>query len=154
MNGKIAAAETNTAGNQAAAVVIRSSAAKDAIEETADESTIRAELNGNKGGSSILQSAFEERKERIVHSIPLTSEEARAIAQARYRRHARRFVTGSGVADGDARIRVGTALNFTGLGSLFNGSYYVVRVRHTYDSLSGFRSEFDVERPGLGQPQQ
>ena len=129
-------------------------AAKDAIEETADESAISAELNGATGGSSILQSAFAERKERIVHNVPLTSEEARAIAQARYRTRARRFIIGSGTSDGDARIRVGSTVNLTGLGSLFNGSYYVARVRHTYDAVSGFRSEFDVERPGLGQPQQ
>src|SRR5205814_698377 len=86
-------------------------AAKDAIEETGEENAISAELNGDKSGSSILQQAFAARKERIVHTTPLTSEEARTIAQARYRERARRFVTGAGIADGDARIRVGIVLN-------------------------------------------
>lgn len=125
--------------------------AKDAIEETGQENAISAELNGDKSGSAILQQAFAERKERIVHAVPLTSEEARTIAQARYRERARRFVTGAGIADGDARIRVGSVLNLGGLGNLFNGKYYVVRVRHSYDGIYGFRTEFDVERPGLGQ---
>lgn len=127
-------------------------AAKDAIEEIADLSAISAELGDNENaGSSILQSAFAERKERIVHMTPFTSEEAKAFAQARYRERARCFVTGSGVMDGDARIRVGTTLRIGGVGPLFNGKYYVSRVRHTYNGTYGFRTEFEVERPGLGQ---
>jgi len=64
----------------------------------------------------------------------------------------RRFVTGTGVADGDARIRVGSVVKLEGLGNLFNGNYYVTRVRHSYDGTYGFRTTFDVERPGSGQP--
>jgi phage protein D len=130
-------------------------AAKDSIEETADQSAISAELNdGESSGGSILQKAFAERKERIVHMTPFTGEEAKAFAQARYRERARCFVTGSGVTDGDARIRVGTTLRVGGVGSLFNGKYYVSRVRHTYDGTYGFRTEFEVERPGLGKAAQ
>jgi phage protein D len=128
-------------------------AAKDAIEETADESTISAELNGGTSGASILGQAFAARKERVVYTVPLSGEEARAVAEARYREIARRFVTGSGVADGDARLRVGSTLTLSGLGSLFDGTYDAVRVRHTYDSVYGFRTEFDLERPGLGPAQ-
>jgi phage protein D len=127
---------------------------KDGIEETADDNAISAELNGDTSGSSILQQAFASRKERIVHTVPFTVEEARAVAQARYRERARRFVTGTGLADGNTGIRVGAVVNLTRLGSLFNGKYYVVRVRHSYDRTYGFRTEFDVERPGLGQAQQ
>jgi len=126
---------------------------KDGIEETAEDSSISAELNGDSSGSSILQRAFAARKERIVHTVPFTVEEARAAAQARYRERARRFVTGTGLADGDGHMRVGSILNLSRLGSLFNGKYYVVRVRHNYDRTYGFRTEFDVERPGLGQAQ-
>lgn len=130
-------------------------AAKDAIEETADESSISAELNdGQSSGGSILQQAFAERKERIVHMTPFTNDEARAFARARYRERARGFLTGTGVADGDARVRVGTTLNIGGLGSLFNGKYYVTHARHTYDGTYGFRTEFEVERPGLGRAAQ
>jgi phage protein D len=130
-------------------------AAKDAIEEAADESAISAELNdGESSGSSILQQAFAERKERIVHMAAFTNEEARDFAQARYRERARCFITGEGVVDGDARIRVGTTLQIGGLGSLFNGKYYASRVRHTYDGTYGFRTDFEVERPGLGKAAQ
>jgi phage protein D len=128
-------------------------AAKDAIEVEATASAIESELSGNeRSGSSILQQAFGDRRERIVHTVPLTDEEARGIAEARYCERARRFVTGTGVADGDARIRVGSVVKLEGLGNLFNGNYYVTRVRHSYDGTYGFRTTFDVERPGIGQP--
>ena len=112
-------------------------AAKDAINETADESAISAELNGNTSGASILSDKFAVRSERVVHTVPLTTEDARDAAQARYRERARRFVTGSGIADGNAQIRVGATVNLSGLGSLFDGSYSVVRVLHTYDGAAG-----------------
>jgi phage protein D len=126
-------------------------AAKDGIEETAESSTISAELGSDAGGGAILQEAFGERKERVVHTVPLTSDEARNLAQARYRERARRFLTGAGIADGDPKLRAGTTVNLTGLGPLFNGKYYLARVRHTYDAVYGYRTEFDAERPGLGQ---
>jgi len=75
---------------------------------------------------------------------------ARSMAEASYRSRARRFVTGSALADGDARLRAGVTVTLSGLGSLFDGDYYVVRVRHTYNLTDGYRTEFDVERPGLG----
>ncbi len=123
---------------------------KQAISESADGSVISGELQGDTGGGSLLQSAFGDRKQQVVHHVPLTSQEARALAEAHYRRVARRFVTGSGVADGDARLRVGAHLTLGGLGELFDGQYVITRSRHSFDSLRGARSRFDVERPGIG----
>jgi hypothetical protein len=37
------------------------------------------------------------------------------------------------------------------LGGLFSGIYYVTRARHRFDLNNGFLTEFDVERPGLGE---
>ena len=48
---------------------------------------------------------------------------------------------GSGVSDGDPRIRVGCSVNVAAVGSLFNGSYYVSGVRHLYDGNRGYRTE-------------
>jgi phage protein D len=123
--------------------------AKDLIREKATSGVVSGELNSGTSGGSILEKAFGERKASIVHTVPLTGEEAKAMAEARYRERARRFVTGSGSAEGNARIRVGTILTLSELGKMFNGDYYVVRVRHTYNSAHGFRTEFDVERPGI-----
>ena len=124
-------------------------AAKRAIHETAAESTISNELNGGRSGSAILQDAFGERKQSLVHTIPLSTAEATAIAAARYREKARQFVTGSGVADGDPRIRVGTILDLSQLGTLFDGEYYVISTCHTVTIEQGYQTAFAVERANV-----
>ena len=124
-------------------------AAKEAIYESADESAISSELNGGRSGSAILQEAFGERKQSIVHTIPFSTAEATAIAEARYREKARQFVMGTGVADGDPQIRVGAILELSQLGSLFDGEYYVVRTCHTISIEQGYQTEFDVERASI-----
>ncbi|MDX1654725.1 MAG: contractile injection system protein, VgrG/Pvc8 family [Candidatus Competibacteraceae bacterium] len=123
---------------------------KEAIAEQADEAAIQPELSGGDSGSQLLEGAFGARVERIVHRVPLSPPEARALAEAHYRHMARRFVCGQGVAQGDGRIRVGSRLRLKGLGGLFDGPYYVCQVRHTFDAQDGFCTRFQVERPGLG----
>lgn len=125
-------------------------AAKEAIEEEVAEGAISAELDGGTSGTGELQRAFGARPERVVHTVPLSRGEARAVAESHYRSAARRFLCGEGVAEGDARIQVATRLVLRGLGPLYDGRYYVSRVRHTFDPKNGFRTRFSVERPGLG----
>ncbi|MFZ0546128.1 MAG: contractile injection system protein, VgrG/Pvc8 family [Candidatus Promineifilaceae bacterium] len=124
--------------------------AKEAIHETADSSAISSELNGFQSGSEILEDAFGERIASYVHKAPHTTAEARAIAEAEYQMRARRFVTGSGTADGDPRIRVGTILELSQLGTMFDGDYYITSTCHTIDLDTGYKTEFEVERAGVG----
>lgn len=126
--------------------------AKEAVEHEAAEDVLRPELNGHQSGASILESAFGRRVERVVHLAPQDASEARALAEGEFRRIARRFIVGHGVAEGDGRIHVGTKLDLQGLGPLFEGPFYVADVRHSFDRRTGFRTHFKVERPGLGQP--
>jgi phage protein D len=124
---------------------------KAAIHETADSSDLAAELGpGQRGGSSLLASAFADRSERIVRSAPLAADDARALAKAAYLARARRFVCGTGTTAGNPALRVGVRVGLTGLGDAFDGDYTVCRVRHEYDLAQGYRTEFDVERAGLG----
>lgn len=123
---------------------------KQAIDVEATASAISSELNGHQSGSEILAGALAERHERIVSSVPLSLDEAHTLAEARYRERARRFVRGSGLVDGEPRLRVGTTVKLTDLGTLFSGSYYVTLVRHTFDLSHGYRTRFEVERVGLG----
>jgi hypothetical protein len=60
-------------------------------------------------------------------------------------------VTGRGVATPHANLRVGVSADLKGLGTLFNGKYYVTEVRHVFDGVRGLRTEFTSERPGLGR---
>jgi len=125
-------------------------AGKQAIEEQVDDAAISGELSGRTSGGQVLNRAFGDRPERIVHAVPLTGEEAKAVAEARYREAARRFLTAEGIADGDARLKVATEVTMSGLGPLFDGPWYVTSVRHTFDARNGFLSRFCCERPGLG----
>jgi phage protein D len=125
--------------------------AKDAILETADSGALGSELaGGDTSGSDTLRKAFAARTERIVRGTPLTSDDARALARAAYLERARRFVCGTGLTGGTPALKVGTRVTLSGLGAPFNGAYYVSRTRHMFDLVLGYRTEFDVERAGMG----
>jgi phage protein D len=125
-------------------------AGKAALYYEATESTVSNELNGDTSGASILTTALGQRKESLAHTVPLNSQEAQAVAEAYFRMLARRFVVGRGVAEPDARLRVGATVDLQGLGPLFSGQYYLSEVTHLFDGVKGFRTEFCAERPGLG----
>jgi phage protein D len=128
-------------------------AGKSAVLETADSSALGGELSSDTSGASILSTAFADRRERMVRSAPLDSADARALATAAYLERARRFVCGTGMTDGTPALRVGARVTLSGLGGIFDGSYYVSRTRHLFDGAAGYRTEFDVERPGIGAAQ-
>ena len=123
---------------------------KAAIDESAGESAVSAELDGKRSGSSVLGQALAERNERVAASVPLSSDEARAMAEARYRERARRFVRGRGWAEGTPTVRVGVSLALKQVGDIFEGKYYVTLARHTFDLAKGYQTSFEVERPGVG----
>ncbi len=125
-------------------------AAKESIEQEADAAAIAGELEGGLAGGKVLSDAFGPRRESLVHLVPLSSQEAKAVAEARYRAMARRFVCGEGKTEGDGRLRVGSHARLKGLGPLFEGLYYVTEVQHTFDLDHGFRSQFRAEKPGMG----
>jgi phage protein D len=123
---------------------------KKAIDVEAGESAIQAELNGGRSGSAVLARTLAQRHERVVVSTPISQQEAKKISEAHYRARARNFVCGVGVVDGNTGVRVGATLVLKGLGLFFDGPYYVVLARHTFTLDDGFRTTFEVERPGLG----
>lgn len=125
-------------------------AAKQPIEQTAGASVIQGELDGGTGGASILERAFGARCERIVDATPVGTEEARALAQAHFRARARRFLTGRGEAEGDARLRVGGTVLLHGLSARCSGRYHLTETHHRYDTAVGYRTGFHVERAGIG----
>lgn len=124
---------------------------KEAIDESAEEAAIVGELAGGDSGSAILGRALAARREPVAAATPLSAREATALAEARYRERARRFVTGRGSTDGSAALQVGASVTLKGLGPLFDGDYMVTRATHRFDTRDGFRTGFEVARPGLGR---
>jgi len=123
------------------------------ITHEATDSVLGGELGGDTSGASLLASGLGRRKEAVVHTVPLTRQEAQARAEAYFKLQARRFVMGRGVAVTDAKLRAGAKVQLDGLGPLFSGSYYVTETKHLFDGARGLRTEFAAERAGLGQPQ-
>ncbi|WP_420328416.1 phage late control D family protein [Mameliella sp.] len=123
--------------------------AKETVESEAGPDSLSGESEGDTG-SSVLDAAIGEKVERVVHPLPISTAEGDALAGAEYRRRARRFVSGDGIAEGDSRISVGSALTFQGLGPMFDGDFTVTSVRHVFDLERGYQTEFSVERPWIG----
>ncbi len=124
-------------------------AGKTAIEEVVTDAVMAPEVGDGLSGSAIFQAAFGDREIWLGREVPLSDEEAHALAEARFAARARRFVTGIGVTAGDARLRVGKSVNLQGLGAWFDGVYSIVAVRHSFDQQGGLSTEFAVERPFL-----
>jgi len=124
---------------------------KEAIKFEANDAVISSELGADSSGVGILKSAFGERKESLVHGVPLGIQEAQSAAESFMKTLARQFVVGRGVAEPNAKLRVGAAVELDGLGKLFNGKYYVAEIAHIFDNVKGFRTEFRAERAGIGK---
>ena len=128
-------------------------ASKAGLQHETTDSILGGELNGDMSGASILSSALGQRKEALVHMVPLTSQEAQAEAEAFFKMSARRFVVGHGLATINSKLRVGSYVELLNLGQLFSGKYYLTEVKHLFDEACGIRTEFTAERPGLGRVQ-
>ena len=128
-------------------------ASKEGVKYEATDSVVQGELDGASSGASVLSSALGARKESVAHTVPFTSAEAQAEAESYFKRMARRFVVGRGVAEADAGLRVGAFVELKNVGPLFGGKYYLSEVRHLFDSTHGIRTLFTAERAGLGRPQ-
>jgi phage protein D len=124
---------------------------KQALQYEATDSAISSELNGDESGVSILSSKIGARKEALAHTVPLNSQEAQAEAETFFKLSARRFITGRGVAETKAKLRVGNKVELQQLGPLFDGKYYLIEIKHLFDSAKGLRTEFIAERPGIGR---
>lgn len=124
---------------------------KSQIKYEATDQVLGGELNGDSSGSSILKSAFAARRQVLSHTIPLTSSEAQTEAESVMRMTSRRFLVARGMAQGNAKLNVGTYVDLQGLGPLFSGKYYLAHVKHIFDGLDGFLTEFTAERCGLGK---
>lgn len=123
---------------------------KSALQYEATDQVLGAELNGDTSGASLVQSSFGTRKEVLAHTVPLSSSETQKEAESVMRMNARRFVVARGMAQGDAKLNVGTYVDMQGLGPLFSGKYYLAHVKHLFDGAQGFTTEFTAERCGIG----
>jgi len=127
-------------------------AAKRGVTGEADSAAARAvALAQGRTGADIIREAWGEAAEDLHLEHPATEGEARALAEARMKRRARRFVTGRGVTSGTAALRVGRKLELLDLGPWFSGVWEAMEVRHSFDQATGYRTEFTACRAALEQ---
>lgn len=124
---------------------------KKEIKYETKDSLLSSELGSDESGIGILKKTFGERKETIVHSAPINSQDAQYLAESFMKTLARQFVVGRGIAEPNAKLRVGAFVELDGLGKMFNGKYYVAEIAHIFDNAKGFRTEFKAERLGIGK---
>jgi phage protein D len=125
-------------------------AAKAAIHESADADAIRPEAGPGRLGPEVVGRVFPDASDDLHLEAPATAAEARAAAEAALRRRARRFVRGVGVTRGTPQLHVGSKVELVDLGPWFAGTYLVTAVTHRFDQQDGYRTEFEAQRPNLG----
>jgi phage protein D len=125
--------------------------AKETIHQETTDVIIQSELNGGDGGASILRSAFGDYKELL--SVEQTDDEqAMALSQAAFLQQARRFVTGSGITDGNPKLRAGGFVKISNLGgNMFDGRYALAHVCHCFDHTSGYTTDIETFRAEIGR---
>jgi uncharacterized protein len=125
------------------------------IDETVAADTLAGEAQGGLHGGTVLARAFGDAdttaQTHRVRDVPLRAEHAQAWARAEMQRRGRRFATARGTANGNPALRVGTRLRLERCTPLFDGDgWHVTRTCHRFDTVDGYRTEFEAERAWLG----
>ncbi|MGH3479829.1 MAG: phage late control D family protein, partial [Nocardioidaceae bacterium] len=126
--------------------------AKDVIDERAGPDVVDAEITGGRSGARVVERALGASTTLRVREAALNAEEATAWARAEMLRRGRQFVTVTGTTRGSPEMVVGSRLTLGLVGQPFDGEgYYVTRVRHTYDNVTGLRTRFEAERATVNE---
>jgi phage protein D len=129
---------TLTTAQQVAQVTVR------AWDRTRKEMITGTAKRPGGGKDSDVAGAFSEREE-ITTVVVADKQEAERIARDRLRDITHEMVKGSGSTIGLPDLRAGRRVSIDGLGSRFDGSYFVTATKHSY-SDSGYVTSFDCRR--------
>ena len=120
-------------------------ASKQAIVATAGPDDLPGAANGGNSGPRAAQRT-QQGKQDVVVDAPVNSyEEARNLAISLLTERAYRFITATGQIIGLPDLRPGDNLALGGIGSRFDGEYYVKKVEHVLGN-SGYKTQFEVRR--------
>lgn len=135
-----------TVGRMVSKVTVRgwNSRKKEVFEYTAEIKDLPKTGGGGKTGPE-LQKKAGAKEERIVDRPIQSQEEAKRLAIQLLNDTANEFLTGSGEAMGEPKIRPLVNLQLAGIGARYDGVYYVTKADHTFGA-SGYTTSFEVER--------
>lgn len=127
-------------------------AAKQAIVASAGPDDLPQNSGGGNSGPQASQQG--QQKTDVIVDAPVTSQqEARELARSLLLERAYRYITATGQIIGLPDLRPGDNLSLSGLGSRFNGDYYVKKVEHSIDN-NGYKTQFEARRMYEGSSQQ
>jgi phage protein D len=95
-------------------------------------------------GAQVANTAWGEAKIAIVDQFVRSPSEADTLAQAALDELASSFVEAEGTCNGNANVRPGKLVEIAGVGSRFNGKYYVTSVVHEWNLTNGLRTHFVI----------
>jgi len=104
-----------------------------------------------KTGAEILSDSFSEVTMHLGRQGPLTGTDADEIALLQAQRRARKFVTVTGIAEGNAELRVGSWVELAGVNPQFANQYSVTEAVHRWDIGDGYTTDFVAESAYLGE---
>jgi phage protein D len=142
-----------TTANQVGSVTVRSwdNRKKKPIVGTAKRKELETTGLGG-GGEQQIEQSFADREE-VITDVPVNSDaEAKRLAKETLDRIAKDIITGSGSVVGLPDIRAGRVLQLKGLGSRFNGRYFITRTTHGIAD-DGYSTQFECRREDLKQGQ-
>ncbi|MGY1636833.1 phage late control D family protein [Geodermatophilus sp. SYSU D00742] len=134
--------------NQVGSVVVRGwdAANKKSFEHTATLDDLKTRGLGPQGRNATLYRSFQDRKEVIATAVVGSKAEAEQLALETLQLIAKGLVTGSGSVVGLPDLRAGSVVMISGIGTRFDGRYFVTETTHTigdggYTTQFGFRRE-------------
>lgn len=105
-----------------------------------------SKMGGQTTGGALANKAFGAAPEKIESSPMTTQAEADQVAQARINDASLGLIEGEGVCYGRTDLRAGKVIKVDGIGTRFDGLYYVTAAVHSYTLRNGYQTRFKVRR--------
>jgi phage protein D/phage baseplate assembly protein gpV len=95
-------------------------------------------------GADVARTTWGEAKVAIINQFVRSPSEAETVAQAALDELASSFVEAEGVCDGNPAVVPGKQVEIDGVGTRFNGKYYVTQAIHEWNKDTGMFTRFVV----------
>ena len=122
--------------------------ANEVISAVVSSATLQQKMGGQESGQQVSNS-FPESAIALERPDISSPEALEVIAKAEYQRNLNRFLQGSGSLVGNARIIAGVNIKLEGLSDRFDGIYYVTSSTHSYDVITGYKTDIQIRRTGI-----
>jgi phage protein D len=119
---------------------------KKLIKATAKAGDEKSGITGNKGTQKIKPAFASSNSKTFQTDTPISSqEEAKSIAQSKLEQLSMQYLTTTGTAIGEPKIKIGKLIQIVGVGDKLSGNYYITGCEHIF-STKKFITKFEAKR--------